>query len=169
MGFGKDNKGVIVRESDVIVLGALANAVAIKQSNPVAITDDFRILKSEYTIGMTGHTAGESPIDLYLVNNDLSVADIAAAVIAQGPLNKSDRDREEAAERSVKLVGTLQQQAVGHALGPDNQHGLITIKHAWTYTKGVGWALVAHNRSGGTLTTGTVVRFAATHYGVWVG
>ncbi len=169
MGFGKDGKGAIVRESDVIALATLANATAIKQSNPLVITDDLRIMKSEYTVGFTGHTAGESPIDLYLVNNDLSVGDIAAAIIAQGPLNKSDRDRAEAAERSVKLVGTLQQQAVGHALGPQNQHGLLTVIHPWTYTKGVGWALVAHNKSGGTLTTGTVVRFSATHYGVWVG
>lgn len=170
MGFGKDGKGAIVRESDVIALAALVNNTAIKQTANLDITDDLRILKSEYTIGFTGHTAGEAPIDLYMCNNDLSVGAIAEAIsAAQGPLNKSDRDRAEQAERAVKLVGTLQQQAVGHALGPDNQHGVITIKHPWTYTKGVGWVLVAINRSGSTLTTGTIVRFSAVHYGVWVG
>ncbi len=169
MGFGKDGKGQIITERSVITLAALLNGAAIKQTAPVAITDDFRILKSEYAIGFTGHTGGEVPVDVYLCNNDLSVTDIADALDAQGPLNKSDRDLSERSMRSVKLLGTLQIATTGHVIGANNEHGVVVLKHPWTYTKGVGWALAAHNNSGLTLTTGTVIRFAAKHYGVWVG
>ncbi len=170
MGFGKDGKGQIITERSVITLGALANGVAIKQTAPLAISDDFRVLKSEYSMGFTGHTGGEGPLDVYLCNNDLSVASIADAIDAQGPLNKSDRDLDERAMRAVHLIGTMQiPGTTGHVIGADNQHGVIEDKHPWTYTKGVGWTLAAHNNSGSTLTTGTVIRFSAKHFGVWVG
>ncbi len=169
MGFGKEGKGAIITESDVIALGALVNGVVIKQSNALAITDDFRVLKTQYSIGFTGHTSDENPIDLYMVNDDLSVADIAEAIAAGGPLNKSDRDREEQAERGVFLVATLTRGVSGHGIGKGNEHGFIEHKHPWTYTKGVGWSLAARNNSGSTLTTGTIVCFVAKHFGVWVG
>ncbi len=168
MGFGKSGKGVIITEKDVITLGALANATAVKQSSPLAILDDFRCLKSVYSMGYTGHTGGEIPVDVYMCNDDLSVAFIAAAIAAQGPLQSSDRQLQELAERAVFLVGTMQQGAVGHIVGRDNQHGVIEHIRPWSYNKGVGWTLAAHNNTGGTLTTGTVVRFTAKHYGVWI-
>ncbi len=168
MGFGKDGKGIIIRETDTITLSTLLNGAFIKQNNPLAITNDFRIIKSEYVMGFTAHTAGEVPIDVYLINDDLSAADVAGAITIDGPLGKADRDKAEAAMRFVKLLGTLQQQAVGHLLGPQNQHGVVEIIPRWTFALGVGWAVGAFNNSGATLTTGTEVRFSAKHYGVWV-
>ncbi len=169
MGFGKDGRGAILTERDTISLGTLANGAVIKQNNPLAITDDFRLLKSEITMSHTGHTVGEMPIDVYIINDDLSAADVAEAIAAQGPLNKSDRNLSELSERGVFLLATLASGAQGHAVGHRNQHGVIEHKHPWTYTKGIGWSLAAHNNSGAALTTGTIVRFAAKHFGVWVG
>ncbi len=177
MGFGKEGKGAIITEKDVITLAALANAVAIKQANPLAITDDFRILKSEYSISLTNLGAVDDlPIDIYMVNNDINVAGIAGAITAQGPLNKSDRNLAELAERGVFLLGTFsandQIPVVGGTyslLGPKGQRGVVEKNVRWTFTKGVGWSLAAFNASGGVLATGAVVRFSAKHFGVWVG
>ncbi len=177
MGFGKDKKGAIIREADVISLGTLANASAVKQTSPLAITDDFRIIKSEYAAALTVLGAVDDlPIHLYLVNDDLSVADIASAIVAQGPLNRSDRDRDEAAMRFVKYIGSFMARdsapVVGGdypLLGPQGQQGQVSETIRWTFSKGTGWSLAAFNNSGGALVTGAVVRFVATHYGVWVG
>ncbi len=177
MGFGKDHKGIIIREADSITLGALANAAAVKQNNPLAITDDFRIIKSEYLMVLTNLGAVDDlPVHVYLVNDDLSVADIAAAVTAQGPLNRADRNIAEEAMRFVLTLGTFQSREIVPVvggmyplLGADGQEGMIEKTVRWTFTKGTGWSIAAFNNSGGVLATGAVVRFAAKHYGVWVG
>ncbi len=171
MGFGKDGKGVIFRQSTSFAIGALANLVAVK-STALAITDDFRMIKTVYTALITGLTAGEGTgLHLYLVNADLSVAQIAEALITNGPLNSSDRDKAEEAERFVKLLGstltteipTAAEQIMDERSGPVMEK---TIR--WSFNKGVGWEYAIFNNSGSALTTGATLRLLATHYGVWI-
>ncbi len=169
MGFGKDGKGAIIRETATITIGTLADSAAIK-SAALSITDDFRILKSVVTAHIIGLTTGEG--DGYLLgmcNDDLSDLAIAAAVSADGPLNRSDRDKAELAERWVKIIAMLDGNGVA---GEERFRGegnsmLIDVKPRWTFTKGVGWAWFLFN-NGAAPTTGGVVRVQATHYGVWV-
>ncbi len=123
----------------------------------------------ELSAALVGNTSGENPIDLYLVNDELSVAEIAASIAAAGPLGRSDRGGQELAERAVFLLGTF----IGAnpnlpLLGEDGQEGVINKTVRWTFSDAQGWSIAAHNRSGGTLTTGSVVRLATKFFGIWL-
>jgi len=173
MGFGKDGKGVIIREDFTQALGALATETAIKGTS-LAITDDFRMLKAMIAAHLTGLTAGEGQGLLFgLCNDDLTATDIAECLRANGPLNSSDRDLQEFAERYATVIsqaGHVTEIASGTQLTFFNEAGgpLIVTKPRWTFNKGVGWNWFVFN-NGPNLTTGASVRVIATEYGVWVG
>ncbi len=169
MGFGKDNKGVIITQSDLITLSTLANNTAIKQASPMAITEDYRIIKAEIAAQLNGVTSGETPIHLYLANDQLSVAEVAEAIAGPGPLDRSQRIQQERAERAVFYLGSFMGNDTEIPLrGHDGQEAVITKTVRWTFSSGVGWTLLAFNQSGGTLTTGAVVRLVSKFFGVWV-
>ncbi len=108
---------------------------------------------------------------LYLVNDDLTAQQISNAIVNDGPINASDRDKDEASKRFVKLMGvsmTEDRAATVVAIrGPTNQE-LIETTIRWSFAKGVGWNWAVFNNSGGALTTGGLVKIVATHYGVWI-
>jgi hypothetical protein len=169
MGFGKDGKGVIHRQRDSIVLGGLGTAVAIKQATPPPVTDSFRMLKSEGTASIENATLveGDGPVEIWLCSDDLSVAEIAAAisVTAGAPTARDDIIGNELALRPVFYLGALEFVPIGVG-GKTIFEWSKTIR--WTFGDGTSWALVAFNL-GSTLTTGGTVRFHHTAYGVWVG
>lgn len=169
MGFGKDGKGAIIRESQVLSLATLADGAALKFAS-LAITDDFRILKTVLTAYVTGLTAGEGEgLNLGICNADISVADIQGCISTDGPLNSSDRDKQETAERFCRIFADAQVVLNGVSENFKGDHGgnLIEVKPRWTFNKGVGWTFFVFN-NGVILTTGATVRVLATHYGVWV-
>ncbi len=169
MGFGKDGKGVIITQRDLITLGALTAATAIKQTTPPQIVEDFRMIKMELSALLTGHTTGEGPIHVYLANDELSVTEIAEVIDAEGPLNRNDRVAQERAERAVFLVGSFGVAGVTEEIhGHDSQEGIVTKTIRWTFSNPEGWSLVVFNDSGATLTTGSVIRLVVKYFGVWL-
>ncbi len=174
-GFGKDGKGVIVRETVTKALVTLAANTGIVISGGdigITLTDDFRILATEYlaSLQLATFVAGDGPIELYLANGDLSLADFVESIEATGPLNRNDRDLNEKVMRWSKCLGQIafvEENAAGGVLLPaDGGVGKITPR--WTFSKGVGWQWFAYN-TGQALTTGATVKIRAKHYGVWVG
>ncbi len=169
MGFGKDGKGVIITHADIITLSTLATNTALKQANPLNLDEDFRLIKMELSAVLTGLTATEGPIHLYLVNDELTVAEIAEAITNAGPQDRNDRLQQERAERFVKLLGVFDGLSANEPLlGRDGQSGFIADTIRWTFSDPEGWAIVAFNQSGGTLTTGAVIRMVMKYFGVWV-
>jgi len=169
MGFGKDNKGAIIREQATIALGALAAGAAIKL-NTLAILEDFRILKSEVSAVVRGLTAGQGEgLKLGIANNNLTVAEIANCIFAQGPLNRSDRTLQEEAERQVRLFGAPPQMAGAIEFGFLGIEGgpMMEIKPRWTYSNPDGWCFFVFNDTV-VLTTGATINLLATHFGMWV-
>ncbi len=171
-------EGEIIREESFVTLSTLANITSIKFDNP-AITEDFRIIKSEIFAFITGLDDEDDPSGLHLgiANGDLSVAQITAALRANGPLHRADRDKREESMRRVKLLS----RAETNPQGPNNAGTLIVAhfkndmggtkiveKTAWTYGKADGWNFFIYNNSGGALQTGGQGRLLATHFGVWV-
>ncbi len=172
MGFGKDGKGVIIRDRDTITLGALSTISAIKQGAPLAITEDFRMLKGRLYWELEAGTfvAGDGPILLGICNDELSAVEIAEAINADGPLGPDDAVGGEQAERAVFL---LEQDPIvfTEELGADRegfQQGVVDVTQRWTYYNNSGWSLFAYNMGSGGLTTGGLIRLNATYYGVWV-
>ncbi len=169
MGFGKDGKGVIFTQKDLITLSTLGASTAIKQTTPPQILEDFRMIKMRIAAQMTGHTAGEGPIHLYLVNDELTEAEIVEAIDAEGPLNTNDRLAMERASRAVFHIGMFKPTGTNsNIVGDKGQEGVIEKTVRWTFANPEGWALVAFNDLGATLTTGAVIRFVLKVFGVWV-
>jgi len=176
IGFGKDGKGVIITDTDVITLLTLANDTALKQDGPLAITEDFRMIKMELGAYLTGTPAADDfPIHLYLVDDELSVGEITEAIVTSGPLDRNDRLAMEQASRPVFYLGSFFPDAiVGVAnilvpvLGPKGQKGVIEKTVRWTFSNPEGWAIAAFNQSGGALQSGAIVRLVMKYFGVWL-
>ncbi len=171
MGFGKDGKGVIITESDIFSMLTLADNTALKQNNPLDIAEDFRMIKTEIVAEWRDVASSNGPLHMYLVNDELTVAEVVEAVQAGGPLNRNDRVAQERAERAVFLIGQFPEFKAGHSTelrGADGQMGVINKTIRWTFSNPEGWSFVVINRTGGALTTGSIVRFSAKHFGVWL-
>ncbi len=171
MGFGKDGKGVIFRQADIITLLTLASEAALKQDNVPAVTDSLRIIKSEGVAKIQSATfvEGDGPVLLYLVDDDLSVAEIAAVISSAvgQPLHRSDIVGDELALRPVFYLATIP------VITGSGESGANIVewnrKIRWTFGEDSGFAIVAWNMGSGALDTGAIVRFIHTAYGVWVG
>ncbi len=171
MGFGKDGKGEIITETKQQALGTLGNVTAITVATPLVMAEDFRIIKTEMAALVTGLTTAEGQgLMIGIANGALTVAQIAEAISAQGPLNRNDRARQEFAMRFVKLLATI--------AGGDNAStvkrfenaeggGMISETIRWTFSSPEGWQFFVWN-NGVALTTGSSVRLQAKHFGVWV-
>lgn len=167
MGFGKDGKGAIIYENAQIALSTLADAAAIKQTSGGIggnLGEDFRILKTEYSVFVEGFTNDEGPITFGIADNELSVTEIAETLNLLGPLARNDRDGQEKSERAVFEYGQV--------MANSSVQGGVEPRHEktprWTFSDTDGWTWFAYNDSGAALTTGTILRIRAKHFGVWV-
>jgi len=168
MGFGKDGKGMIILQADIITLANLADGTAVLQDNTANLTlvDDFRILKQEYFVGLNESiAAGDGPIYFGVANGELTVAEIAEVLAQTGPLNRNDAARTEQALRQVKILEVFGPQTAGGGQVPWKKG---SWNPRWTYSNPQGWNFFAFNQSGGVLVTGNVLRFRAKNFGVWV-
>lgn len=167
MPFGKNNRGVIIREDLNQVLGALGSGTGILVAGgKVAITEDFRLMKSHIYAIIHGLTAGEGIHSLLLgiANADLSLAEIEEALELNGPQQKSDRIETEKAERYVEIIGRF----VGDDVGTTRLHLDRKFKAKWSFMSDEGWVFFVYNQDGAALTTGATVRIKCKHFGVWL-
>ncbi len=173
MGFGKDNKGVILREALSIAFGALgANSVIKATSIGVALqTTSFRIIKTEFFVAQASAWAADGDaVIIGICNGELSAGEIAECIQANGPDDRNDRVTDERASRAVWLLVHMKDQPeTGFNFSLPANDGQPMVKNLrWTFTPTEGWAWFAFNPLSGALTTGAAVNIKATHYGVWV-
>ncbi len=172
MGFGKDGKGVILREVATITVGALAAGAVVKHSGGVVLeTTSFRILKTEYFAVMSTAFQGEfDQILLGIANGALTTTQIAEAIEVNGPDDRNDRVEAEQAMRAVWLVNHLQEQGDSANAIQDqlNNGNVMHFSLKWTFTPTEGWDWFAFNPLGAAITTGPVIKIFAKHFGVWV-
>ncbi len=173
MGFGKDNKGVIIREQASQAVGTLAaNTALIIASGDLTITEDFRMLKSEIVAHLDALTATEGEGCLFgICNGDLTVAQIAACLQTDGPADFSDRGATESAERFVKVLSQVDFTDEGQTnviFRNENGGPIIVTKPRWSFSNTHGWNFFLYNDSANAFTTGATVRLIMTHYGVWL-
>ncbi len=176
MGFGKDGMGVIVHEQTNVTLGALAALDLAIATSGVSLDKDFRILKTECVATLTAVTSLEGAgLLLYMAQGELTDALIEENIEQNGPLSPGDRDQIEIADRWVKRVAVSSNDTVNNTeRSMLNGYGgpMITFTPRWTFRRrrtaaDGGWNWAVYN-NGATLTTGTICRILATHYGVWV-
>ncbi len=172
MGFGKDNKGVIIREARSQALGALAAQAGILIGTKLAITDSFRMLKAIGNFTIDGLTTVEgNGLLLYIANGDLSLAEAEAAIELSGPLDRSDRVNGPIAERFVMLVGAIRaggNQVEQSFVDAHTGTPVIVTKPRWTFGSNDSWNWIVYN-NGVAITTGATVKLRVQAFGVWVG
>ncbi len=169
MGFGKDGKGVIMRESRSQTLGALAGQAAIIIGTNLATLERFRMIKNTIYASLTGLTTGEGTSLLFgIADGDFTLAEIEAAIEVSGPLGPNDKTNADAAERFVKLIGAIDRETGTEAIFENAQGGHKmenTIR--WTFAATKSWNYFVYNL-GNTLTTGSNLLLRAKSFGVWV-
>ncbi len=168
MGFGKQGTGVIIRQADTITLLTLAVNGAVKQDNPLVLGEDFRLLKTEAFLGLSGATFvdADGPIIIGMADNELSAAEIAECLVADGPLDRNDNVSSEQSMRPVWPLWSMPFTAADTNLNPTV--ALRDTKVRWTFSNPEGFAFFVSNLGTSPLTTGGVVSLFAKHYGVWV-
>lgn len=167
MGFGKDGKGQILRENGAIALSTLGDATVIKSGSSLALTEDFRIVKSEIFVSrINAGAAGEGPLLFGIASDELTVTEIKEALEADGPLDPEDRLKE---ERATRPVWVLCQFGGNNGVDEVPNNGMAVEKTMrWTFSSQSGWVFFAYNRSGASLTGSSQVVYDAKHFGVWV-
>ncbi len=167
MGFGKDGKGVILREVASITLGTLASEAAIKSTSNIALQEDFRLIKTEFLAVATGMTSGEQ-IMIGIADRELSAAELAQSIVVNGPVDRNDHVANEQAHRPSWLLATFTEGGVGS--DADVLNGGLPVEKTlrWTFSDTEGFNFFGFNPTSATLTTGAVIRIIAKHFGVWV-
>ncbi len=171
MGFGKDHKGVIIREERSQSLLTLADTTALLIGTKLAIADDFRMLKSEVQCSFVGGTAGDTEgLLIGIADGDLTASEISSAITINAPLDANDIVGSNIAERFNVLFGGL-------VLGPNLTEGtfrgegnsqMMHVKPRWTFGTTKSWNWFIFNNTGSPLTTGASVRILAKSFGVWI-
>ncbi len=170
MGFGKDGKGVIIRETRAHSVGALAQVVTLLDTK-LATLERFRMLKNETVATIVGVTAGEG-VGLYLglADGDFTAAEIEAAIESNGPLGPNAAPEEELAERFMMWLGAADfvEDAATEALFLNEKGGyLMTSIPRWTFSRTKSWNFFLYN-IGVALTTGATLNLRSKSFGVWV-
>ncbi len=174
MGFGKDGKGAILKDSPTEALLTLAanTGIILTGGNVIgaALLERFRILKSEISAHIEGATfaSGDGPVALYIVDGDLSLAEFEASIELAGPVGPNDTIAADAAERWSMRIGQIAFVPYNVGIGAQLNRGMPVEKVIrWTFARAKGWNWIAYNE-GGALTTGGTINVRAKHFGVWV-
>ncbi len=169
MGFGKDGKGVIIRENRTQALGALANAAGILIGTPLVTLERFRMIKNELWAAMTGLTTGEGTgLLIGLADGDLTITEIEQAIEVAGPLGPNDQESANRAERWTMFVGAVDRETGTEAIF-ENEKGGHKMENTirWTFARTKAWNYFVYNL-GDTITTGSSVKIRGKSFGVWV-
>ncbi len=165
MGFGKNSTGAILRSKETIALGTLGVDTAIVFGSGITIGNNFRLLKSEGFAHVDGLTSGEGGgLCIGIANGELTVAEIAECLLADGPSDRNDRVKQSRAERFVKLFGQLDD--LQHVMRGAEGYAL-KVNPRWTFSNPEGWNFFIFN-NGLQLTTGATAKSVLTHYGLWL-
>lgn len=157
-------------EDNAITLGTLGAGLAILGTGVIDNTrlNGFRLTKSRIGVTLSGKTTAEGPI-AYGVSCNVSAVELAAILQADPQSRTKDDDRGDGAfVYTMGVIGELTTAFPGAT--PDGPPVMVSIpygKNGWSVIEGDTWALWAFNM-GAQLTTGTVIKFFAEHYGVWL-
>lgn len=168
MGFGKDGKGVIIRQGISQALLTLATDTGLIITSKPAILERFRMLKSEVYGNVEGLATNEGRgLSLWLVDGDLTLAEFEAAIETEGPLGPNDPVQAAVSERFTNFVGAFGGATISHLHNREGNGILCEIKPRWTFARTKSWNWIIYN-IGPALTTGATVNLRVKNFGVWV-
>ncbi len=169
MGFGKNGTGVIIRENRVQALGALSASAGVIIGTKLATLERFRMLRNECVASLTALTSGEgTALLMVLADGQFTLAEVEAAIEANGPLGPNDTVTEDIADRPVWFSGAVDRETGTEAIFENENGGhMLVLKPRWTFARTKSWNYIVYNL-GDNLTTGASVRIRSKSFGVWV-
>ncbi len=169
MGFGKDGKGAILRETVIIAPGTLGTASIVLSTSGVVLEDDFRIIKTEYfLLEQAGPGALGDTVILGIANGELSAAEIGEAIFTDGPNDRNDRLLTERAERAVWLLCARVATSTSAPQVAINDGMPMEKVLRWTFSNPEGWNWFFFNPDEAAMTGDWRHTVVAKHFGVWV-
>ncbi len=170
----RGDKIALVQQFDnngVLTLGTLGSLVAIQAAgkNDGSRNMGFRYTKSTVWFTMQGGTTNEGPIMIGVACN-CSAAELEAA------MENDAQDQNDPPNRSggmfikpLFIIGEDELKIpLDSAPGPDKMFTFSYGKNGWSVQEKEQWTVWAYNMDSGALTTGTVIKFFAEHFGVWL-
>ncbi len=148
--------------SGSLALSTLANNTVL-QGTLWDIADDAYLISADLTVSGLNMTATEGPISVGVSSNSLNAAQVLEALEAS-PTNRGDRVAIEQAGRPVREIADLSGVGTEEVA---NDGKPIRVKLRMPMNSAQILEIFARNKSGATLTTGTVVRVDGKIYGRW--
>ncbi len=148
-----------------LTLGTLTNGSVVAVDTLGAnLDEDLFAVSIDCQVGLHDLTPGEGPLEVGFAHSDLSVTEIAEALDASVLSPAGDTIARERARRPVRKMGNFSSVAESAVIGEGQPHR-TTLK----FLIGDGFSLDfwAINRSGGTLTTGAIMKISGTIFGNW--
>ncbi len=147
-----------------ITLSTLANATVLSGSLIATLTEDLHLIHADLAWSIQGLTPGEGPIYVGIAHGDYSDAEILEALLASltGPGNKIEQEQ---SRRLVRRIGGFPGILAEEVLADGQQ---IRTRLNFTVQSAKTVKMFAFNRSGGTLTTGAVIRVFGSVFGRWL-
>ncbi len=148
-----------------IALTTLADDVVL--ATPLlgsGFNENLYAISVDATWSLKGHTQGEVPIQFGFCHDDLSVSEIAENLSAE-LTDPDDIITKERAQRPVRKSGIFSKGGENEQQLQDG--ALVRTKLKFMIGEGHSLALWIQNRTGNTLTTGSVVECNGTIYGRW--
>ncbi len=169
MGFGKDGKGVIIRENRNQAIGGIAAGAAVLIGTKLATLERFRMLRTEVFAVAIGLTTGEGTGLLFgLADGQFTLGEVEGAIEANGPLGPNDTVTEDIADRPVWFLGALDRETGTEAIFENENGGhMLVSKPRWTFARTKSWNFFVYNL-GASMTTGANVGIRTKSFGVWV-
>ncbi len=154
----------IVWDAVTITVGALTaqSAITVNSKIDPSRLQGFRVLRTEWYLGMRSATTGDGPFVVGL-SHDLT-GDEVSTCIGGDPQRSNDPVESEEANRPVWAITALHPNADGD--GKIVDHGVTKI--GWSIPEGTSLKWWVMNGGNITLTTGAVVNILAKHFGVWL-
>ncbi len=128
------------------------------------MAEDLYVISVDATWALDGGTGGEGPIGVGFTHNDLTVAEVAEALLAQ-MVDPSDIIARERNRRPVRRVGAFPGSATNEVLF-DGVEKRTPIK--FVIGDGHQLAMYAINRSNAQLTGGQRIDVMGVIYGKWL-
>ena len=169
MGFGKDGKGVIIRESRSQTLAALGQEAGVLVGTKLVTLERFRMLRCEIHATVFNLTTGEGTGLLFgLADGDFTLAEIEQAIETDGPLGPNDSITADIADRPIWFAGAIDRGTGTEAIFENETGGhMLVLKPRWTFARTKSWNFFIYNL-GAALTTGASTLIRVKSFGVWV-
>ncbi len=135
-------------------LSTLADGAVVKSDFDETVNERSLVTSIEATWNLRSGTVGQGPIIVGIAHSDYTAAEIQEVIDNTGSWNEGDKVQQEVAKRLVRIIGSFPGDLADEDL---NDGKPVKTRLNWVLLQGQTLSTWALNKSGATLTTGTLV------------